>query len=136
MHGRIGARYARTRILSVALVGLVAGFVVLATSGTLWQVGVGLAMLGASTGAIFPLLQEYSASAGPAEYRGVLVGTWVSANRLGQTTGPAVGTAVADGLGERQAYGIAAVLMATVAATWRPLRRAAGRRAAHSTPAG
>jgi MFS family permease len=135
MYGRIAARFARTRILSVALVGMVAGFVVLATSGTLWQVGIGLAMLGSSTGSIFPLLQEYSASAGPAEYRGVLVGTWVSANRLGQTTGPAVGTAVADGLGERQAFGIAAVLMAAVAATWRPLRRV-GRRAVPSAPAG
>lgn len=129
MSGRLGARYSRTGVLSVAFVGMVAGFALIGTAGTLWQVGFGLAVLGSSTGAIFPLLQEYSASAGPAEYRGVLVGTWVSANRLGQTAGPAAGTAIADGLGERQAYGIAALVMAAVAIVWRPARRVVGRRA-------
>jgi MFS family permease len=73
------------------------------------------------------MLQDYGASAGPDRYRGILVGTWVSANRVGQFVGPSAGTAVASSYGERSAYVVGAILMAVVAVTWRPARHVARR---------
>ena len=127
LSGWIGARFTPTRVLTTAFLLMVGGFVVLAASPTLWVLAGGLVVLGLGTGSIFPLLQDYAASAGPAEYRGALVGTWVSANRVGQFVGPAAGTAIASSLGERTAYFGGAVMMALIASIWLPLRRVAAR---------
>jgi MFS family permease len=127
LSGWIGARFTPTRVLSTAFMLMVGGFIVVGSSPTLWVLAGGLVMLGLGTGSIFPLLQDYAASAGPAEYRGALVGTWVSANRLGQFTGPVVGTGVASSFGERSAYFGGAVMMALIAAVWLPLRKVASR---------
>ena len=56
------------------------------------------------------------------------MGTWVSANRLGQWLGPANGTLVAESVGERESYGIAAVVMVGVFLVWRPFRAVARKR--------
>lgn len=128
MSGRVGARFRSSTILSVSFLLMVAGFTIIGIAPSLWFVALGLAVLGSGTGSIFPLLQDYAASAGPAIYRGALVGTWVSANRLGQWLGPSNGTLLADAVGERQAYGIAAVTMAAVFLVWRPARAVARRR--------
>jgi ACDE family multidrug resistance protein len=128
MSGRVGRRFAPTQVLTAAFGLIVVGFTIVGTAPNLWQMGAGLAVLGSGTGSIFPLLQDYSAAAGPARYRGVLVGTWVSANRLGQATGPIVGTMLADGIGEREAYGSGAILMTLVALVWLPMRRLAAER--------
>jgi MFS transporter, ACDE family, multidrug resistance protein len=134
LSGRIGARFLPRQVISSALAFMVVGFAIIATAPSLWVLPVGLIVLGASAGAIFPLLQDFSASAGADRYRGVLVGTWVSANRLGQFVGPAVGTAVAVSVGERSTYLAGAVFMALVALAWRPARSAA-RRAVDRPPA-
>jgi MFS family permease len=128
MSGRVGQRFSRSATLSTSFLLMVAGFVIVGTAPSLWFVALGLAVLGSGTGSIFPLLQDYAASAGPAIYRGALVGTWVSANRLGQWLGPANGTLLADAVGERQSYGIAAATMVVVFIVWRPLRWTAKRR--------
>jgi MFS family permease len=120
--GRIGARFTRSQVLSTAFLMMVAGFVVVGSSPNLWVLPLGLIVLGLASGSIFPLLQDYSASAGPAHYRGMLVGTWVSANRLGQFVGPSSGTAIANSIGYRESYFAGAVLMAAIALSWRPLR--------------
>ena len=125
--GRIGARIQRGRILMVAFGLMTAGFIVLATAPDVWVIPFGLAMMGMGTGLIFPMLQDYMASAGPARYRGALVGTWVSANRLGQATGPVAASALASGAGERATYLVGAAMMATVGLVWRPMRRTVGR---------
>jgi hypothetical protein len=53
----------------------------------------------------------------------VLVGTWVSANRLGQFGGPAASTALAGTIGMRPSYFVAAGLMVGIALAWSPARR-------------
>ena len=128
MSGRIGARFAPSSVIGGAFLLMIAGFLVIAVAPSLWVLPVGLVVLGAGTGSIFPLLQDYAASAGPARYRGVLVGTWVSANRVGQFVGPSSGPAVANSFGERTAYILGAALMAVVSLTWRPARHWARRR--------
>ena len=126
--GRVGRRFPPARVLGAAFVMLAAGFVVIGSAPTLWMVGPGLAILGLATGSIFPLLQDFSASVGPARYRGVLVGTWVSANRVGQFAGPAMGTVVAGSVGNQTAYFYGAAVMMVMAVVWAPLRRKAASR--------
>lgn len=128
LSGRIGRRFPPFRILAASFALMVIGFFLVGSAPSLWVLGAGLAVLGSGTGSIFPLLQDFSASAGPAEYRGAAVGMWVSANRLGQFAGPTSGTALANSIGEREAYFGGAALMAVVAAMWLPLRAAARRR--------
>jgi hypothetical protein len=55
----------------------------------------------------------------------MLVGTWVSANRLGQFAGPSSGTAVAEAIGDRRSYFVGAAVMSVITISWQPLRRAA-----------
>lgn len=128
LSARIGQRFSPSKVISAAFVCIVAGFVIVGSSPSLWVLPIGLLILGSGTGSIFPLVQDYSASAVPARYRGVIIGTWVSANRLGQFLGPAGGTAIAERIGWREAYFSGAAAMAVVAVVWRPARRLARRR--------
>jgi MFS family permease len=129
MSGRVGRRFAPSTVLGVAFILMVVGFTTIGLAPSLWIVALGLAILGSGTGSIFPVFQDFSASAGPPEYRGAMVGIWVSANRLGQFVGPTSGTAVADAIGERSSYFAGAAVMAVLAVVWRPFRRlAAGSR--------
>ena len=128
LSGRVGRRFDPSRVLTVAYALVVAGFLILGSAPSLFFVALGLAVLGAGTGSIFPLLQNFAASAVPADYRGASVGMWVSANRMGQWAGPTAGTAIAAATGERRAYFGAAVVMTAVALIWRPARTAAARR--------
>jgi len=128
--GRVGSRFPPARVTGAAFVLMVVGLVAVGSARSLWVVGFGLGILGLAVGSIFPLLQVFSASAGPARYRGVLVGTWVSAIRVGQFIGPATGTVVAGAVGNQAAYFYGAAVMALVAAGWSPLRRRAARRGA------
>ena len=123
LSGRVGSRFLPRQVLTTAFTFMVVGFTVIGLSPSLWVLPLGLIVLGFATGSIFPLLQDYAAGVGPAHYRGMLVGTWVSANRVGQFAGPAGGTAVADAIGDRRAYFGGAVVMGIVAVTWLPLRR-------------
>jgi MFS transporter, ACDE family, multidrug resistance protein len=125
LSGRVGTRFTPSTVISFALGLMVAGFVVVGTAPSLWVLPAGLMLLGAGSGSVFPLLQDHAASAGPDRYRGVLVGTWVTANRTGQVVGPSTGTAIAASLGERSTYLLGGLLMAVVALAWRPARFAA-----------
>ncbi len=122
---RLAARFSPARVLNVSFAGIVAGFVVLAAAPTLWVVGMGLFAFGLAIGLIFPLFQDFVASAVGGAFRGAAVGTWISSIRLGQAVGPVVGAGLAEGIGERRTYWVAAVSMAVLALAWRPLRRVA-----------
>ncbi len=122
---RLAARFSPRRVLNVSFAGIVAGFGVLAVAPSLWIVGLGLFTLGSALGLIFPLFQDFVASAVGGAYRGAAVGTWISSIRLGQAAGPVVGSGLAEGIGERTTYWVAAVAMAVLAVAWRPLRRLA-----------
>jgi len=134
LSGRVGRRFAPSRVMVVAFGLVVAGFSIIGAAPNLWLVALGLALLGSGTGSIFPLFQTYAASAVSANYRGASVGMWVSANRLGQWAGPTAGTAVAASLGERESYFGAAIVMAVVALVWVPLRGSARRRMQRREP--
>jgi MFS family permease len=121
--GRVGSLFTPRQVLTSAFTFMVVGFTVIGLAPSLWILPLGLIVLGLATGSIFPLLQDYSASVGPAHYRGMLVGTWVSANRVGQFAGPAGGTALADSIGDRRAYFAGAAVMGVIAVTWMPLRK-------------
>jgi ACDE family multidrug resistance protein len=123
LSGRIGARFMPHQVLTGAFSMMVIGFVIVGLSPSLWVLPIGLVVLGLASGSIFPLLSDYSAGAGPAHYRGMLVGTWVSANRVGQFAGPSSGTAIAQSIGYRESYFAGAAVMGVVAITWMPLRR-------------
>jgi MFS family permease len=122
---RLVGWFAPSRLLSSAFFGIVVAFAVLATSPNLWIAAAGLLVLGLGLGVIFPVIQDFVASSVDGAYRGAAVGTWISSIRLGQSVGPIAGSALADGVGERATYGVAAVTVLLVAVLWRPLRRLA-----------
>jgi MFS family permease len=125
--GRVGTYFTPARVVTGAFALMATGLVIIGIAPNLWVLGAGLAITGSGSGSIWPLLQDFSASVGPAEYRGVLVGTWVSANRLGQTLGPTAGSAIAESIGPRTAYLAGAGLMTAVLLAWTPARRRARR---------
>jgi MFS family permease len=106
------------------------GFVAVGLAPSLWFVALGVILVGGGYGSLVPVMMGFATSAGQPRYRGVLVGTYVTGNRLGMFAGPALATAVAGGLGDRRAYLAGAALVAVVAVTWPPLRRVAARRGA------
>jgi len=128
LSGRVGSRLSPSVVLTGSFALIVTGLVVIGSAPSLWIVGFGLTLTGLGSGSIFPLLQDFSASAGPQQYRGALVGSWVSANRLGQATGPVAGTALAQSMGERTSYFMGAGLIGLVMVIWTPLRRLIARR--------
>ncbi len=122
---RLAARFSPARVLNVSFAGIVVGFAVLAAAPSLWVVGIGLFTVGTALGLVFPLFQDFVASAVGGAYRGAAVGTWISSIRLGQAVGPVVGSGLAEGIGERRTYWVGAAAMAVLAVTWRPARRMA-----------
>lgn len=127
MSGRLGLRVIPSRVITGGLALMVAGFLVVGTAPSLWVLPAGLVLIGFGSGSIFPLLQDHAASSGPDRYRGILVGTWVTANRTGQVVGPSTGTAIAVSIGERSSYLLGGALLAVIAVAWRPARYAAQR---------
>jgi len=126
--GWLGSRFRPARLIAAALPLLVAGYCVVGVAPSLWFVGLGLGLVGAGNGSMFPVLQNYATSAGADRYRGVLVGTYVAANRVGMFAGPAGAGYLAATVGEQPSYLVGAAIVAVVAASWFPLRRLAGRR--------
>jgi len=126
--GRVGRRLHPATVIAISLPLLVAGFTTVGLAPSLWAVGVGVALVGSGYGLLTPVVMSFVASAGRPRYRGVLVGTYVSGNRVGMFVGPALATALAGGLGERRTYLAGAALLALLAAAWIPLRRRVGAR--------
>ena len=114
--------------MATAMGVTVAGYVAVGLAPNLWAVGLGLALVGGGYGSMTPLFQAFATSAGAPRYRGLLVGTWVTGNRVGMVAGPAAATAVAASLGERDSYLLGALVVGAVAVAWVPLRRLAAAR--------
>ena len=121
--GRILSRHGEQRAISFAF-WLIAGGAALAGSAPQpWVVGAGLAVAGLGFGTFIPQAQAYAASAAGDEYRGVTVLMWVTVVRLAQVVGPPTGSQIADRVGARPVYFVAAAGMAVLASVWLPLRR-------------
>jgi len=128
LSGRMGNRVHPAPVIAAALGMMVAGYVAVGLAPTLWVVGLGLALVGGGYGSMTPLFQAFATSAGAPRYRGLLVGTWVTGNRVGMVAGPAGATAIAAALGERDSYLLGALVVGAVAVGWVPLRRLAAAR--------
>ncbi len=130
---RLTERHGPARVFTLGLGLTVTGFLVLAAAPALAIVAVGLLAMGLGLGFSFPLLQDFVTSAVPGTHRGAIVGVFVMAVRLGQSFGPVLGSAMADGLGGRTTFTIAGLAAAVVLVSWRPLRRLARRIEARTT---
>ena len=126
--GRLAARLRPARVMALGLLLEVAGFTVIGLAPALWVVALGMALVGAGYGSFTPVLQTFATSAGRARHRGVLVGTWVTGNRVGMFAGPWAATALAGAIGEQDSYLVGALVVGAVAVAWVPLRRLAAAR--------
>lgn len=126
--GRVGDRLRPATVVGMSLPLVLAGFVAVGLAPSLWFVALGVMLVGGGYGSLVPVMMGFSTSVGQPRYRGVLVGTYVTANRVGMFAGPALATAVAGGLGDRRAFLAGAALLALVATVWPPLRRVAAQR--------
>lgn len=126
--GRLLGRFGARNVMTAAFTLMAAGSLVTAVAPAVWAVATGLAIAGLGFGMYVPLVQDYSAKAGTAAYRGVTVLTWVTVVRVAQVVGPPSSSALADSIGSRISFVGAAVTMALIASLWRPIRRWAQRR--------
>lgn len=125
LSARFSDRVGNRRLLTTAFGLVAAGFFAVAGAPGLWVVGPALVGLGVGIGLIFPVVQNFVASSVEDHERGAAVGTWISSIRLGQAVGPVIATSILAGLGDRQAYLLAAGVVVVLSAAWWPLRSVA-----------
>jgi MFS family permease len=121
--GRLRARQAGSTIVAIALSLMAIGAAVTAVAPAWWFVSIGLGLSGIGFGLFVPLAQDRAATVGGALYRGLTVLTWVTFVRIAQVIGPPAGSTMAESLGSRVTFGIAAAGMGLAALAWRPVRR-------------
>ncbi len=121
--GRLRARQAGSTIVALALSLMAIGAAVTAVAPAWWFVSIGLGLSGVGFGLFVPLAQDRAATMGGALYRGLTVLTWVTFVRIAQVIGPPAGSSMAEALGARVTFGIAAAGMGLAALAWRPVRR-------------
>jgi len=124
VRGRFGASWSMT--LGFVLMSLGTGLAMVAPAP--WFVALGLAVSGVGFGMFTPLAQDYSARAAGALYRGITVLTWVTVVRVAQVVGPPTGSFLSEAVSARLTFGLAAVGMAVLAGSWRPIRKYVHRR--------
>jgi ACDE family multidrug resistance protein len=121
--GRLRARQAGSTIVALALSLMAIGAAVTAVAPAWWFVSIGLGLSGIGFGLFVPLAQDRAATMGGALYRGLTVLTWVTFVRIAQVIGPPAGSTMAESVGSRVTFGIAAAGMGLAALAWRPVRR-------------
>lgn len=126
--GRLRARTAGSRLVGWSLAAMALGAAITAAAPGWWAVSVGLGVAGIGFGVFIPLAQDRAASVSGDLYRGLTVLTWVTFVRVAQVVGPPMGSSMAERLGSRVTFGLAAAGMAAAAALWSPVRRWATRR--------
>ena len=107
------------RILVTGALVLMGSFLALGLTGMLFIVVIGSITYGLSEAALIPSMQDVVASAAPGQHRGGVLAAWVSAVRIGQTSGPLMATALisATDTGTTIALGgVAAVLLVALKA--------------------
>ena len=127
---RLTERFGPRRLFNSGFGLIVAGFSIAAAAPVAPMVAPGLLLLGLGLGLVFPLLQEFVASAVPTSHRGAIVGVFVVSIRAGQAVGPVTATGLAQGVGERMTFVIAAAASLFALVAWLPLRLGARRIAA------
>ncbi|NNC74738.1 MAG: MFS transporter [Acidimicrobiia bacterium] len=120
---RVVRSLGRTPMLTAAIALSAVGFAIVGIAPGLPFVALGLFTFGLGIGSVFPVVQVFLTEAATGTYRGAAIGTWVSSIRAGQAIGPVIGTRLADSLGERETFGIGAVILSLAALVWIPTRR-------------
>lgn len=123
------SRYGTRRTLTTAFGLMAIGTAFAGSAPNQWMVAAGLAVAGLGFGLFVPIAQSFAAAVGGNVYRGVTVLVWVTIVRIAQVVGPPTGSNIADGIGARPVYLVAATGMAVIAISWYPLRRRVAHRA-------
>ena len=121
--GRLRARASGSSLVGTGFVLTALGMGVAALAPKPWAVAVGLGLTGIGFGLFVPLAQDRAANVGGTLFRGLTVLTWVTIVRSAQVAGPPTASFFNEAIGARPTFGIAAVVMAVAATTWRPARR-------------
>lgn len=114
---RLGSRAVTLGFSLMAL-----GMVLVSTTSSIAQTVLGLAVAGSGFGTFMSMTHVFAAGAASAAYRGLAVSMMVSTIRVAQTVGPPTASLATDRISSRSAFVGAAVLVALVSVTWRPLR--------------
>jgi MFS family permease len=112
--GRLVERAGSYRAVVGASALLVVAYATLSVSSGLGVLTAGILVYGLGGGVVFPLLQNLIAEAAPTNSRATLVAMWSGAIRIGQTAGPALGSAALGPLGAANTFAAGAVLAAVV----------------------
>lgn len=118
------ARWGQRLALAAGILSHAVGLAVIAAAPTVAVVAAGGLLLGAAEGFVLPTLQDAVNDAAPPTHRGLVVASFVSAARLGQTVGPVAAGAVAGSVGAQGTFllGTATVLTLMAAASWHATR--------------
>lgn len=117
----LGAHRGRAVVIAQILAGV--GLIGLAVTGTGVGVAVSILLIGLGMGTTYNALQVLISSSTSDRHRGLALGIWSSAARLGQVTGGLLVAALALAVGATTAFLIGAASVAVVALALRPTRR-------------
>jgi MFS family permease len=118
---RLGSRLG-SRAVTLGFSFMTVGLLLISTTQSLVQIALGLALTGIGFGTFTSLGQDFAAGAASAAYRGLAVSMMVSTIRIAQTLSPPASSLVTDQLSARATFIGAALLVALLTVTWRPLR--------------
>lgn len=124
---RLRHRFGIARLLSVAPLMFVIGFVLIGTTGSLAVVVVGALVYGLGEGLMIPVLQDIVVGSSPPETRAAITAVWVGSVRAGQTVGPLAAGAISGATSTATTFVWGAVLataLMVVMASIRLARRA------------
>jgi MFS transporter, ACDE family, multidrug resistance protein len=111
---RTRARLGASRLLLVANVLFVIGFLTIGLAGAVGIVAVGALIYGFGEGSSIPTVQDLVASRAPEASRGAVVALWVGSARAGQTTGPLLASVSLAHIGPSATFVVGAALTATL----------------------
>ena len=119
---RLAGRIRSRHLLQLGQLAAGVGLVVLFVSNGLVGVVIGVLLLGLAVGTTYNTVQVFVATASPPQRRGVVVGSWSSASRLGQVLGGSLGGVLVVAVGGRGAFAVGLVAIAALAVLWLPVR--------------
>ena len=118
---RVGVRLG-SRAVTIGFSTMALGLTLISTTPSIAQLALGLAVTGAGFGTFMSMGQVFAAGAASAAFRGLAVSMLVATIRIAQTVGPPAASLATDQISSRSSFIGAAVLVALLAVTWRPIR--------------
>ena len=113
--GRIRARFSIRTVLVASCMAIAVASFSIGLAAAIPFIAIALVLYGLGEGPAIPLLQVVSVSSAPTEQRASALAAWVSAARLGQTSGPLAAAAVFSAYSTSAAMYMGAAIFAVVA---------------------